>query len=46
MQNSLEEIEGKLKVETARVESVKRENGEQIRSMKGEIKSLTDKIER
>lgn len=39
-------MEEKLKSECARVESVRKEGNEQLRSSKAEIKSLTDKIER
>jgi hypothetical protein len=39
-------MEEKLKTESARVVSAKKESSEQIRSMKGEIKSLTEKVDR
>lgn len=45
-QSKLAEMEEKLKSESGRVEGVKKESGEQLRSMKGEIKSLTDKADR
>lgn len=35
-----------MKGEGARVESVRKENTEQLRSSKAEVKSLQDKIER
>ena len=39
-------MEEKVRSESARVDSVRKENSDQIRSTKAEIKSLTDKIER
>ncbi len=42
----LQELEGKLKSASVRVENAKKETSEQLRSMKAEVKSLTDKIDR
>ena len=39
-------MEGKLKSEGVKVESVRKESSEQLRLAKAEVKSLTDKIER
>ncbi len=46
VQSKLREMEERVQSESARVDSVRRENSDQIRSTKAEIKSLTDKIER
>ena len=40
------EMEGKLKIETSRMEGIKKEHSEQLRATKAEIKSLIEKIER
>ena len=39
-------MEERVKSEGARVEAVRKENSEQLRSSKAEVKSLLDKIER
>ena len=46
VQGKLKEMDEKLKSEGARVDTVKKENMDQLRSSKAEIKSLTEKIER
>lgn len=46
MQGRVNVLTENLKSESARVEHVRKENSEQLRSTKAEVKSLTDKIER
>ena len=46
MQGRLRELEEKIGEERSKGQQEKKEQGEQIRSLKAEIKSLTDKIER
>ena len=46
MQGRICELEEKIVEERSRGQQEKKEQGEQIRSLKAEIKSLTDKIER
>ena len=45
-QEKIRELEGCIHEERTRVQKEKRDQTEQIRSLKAEIKSLTDKIER
>ena len=45
-QGKIHELEGRLQGERTRVQQEKKDQGDQIRSLKAEIKSLTDKIER
>ena len=46
MQGRLRELEEKIVEERSKGQQEKKDQGEQIRSLKAEIKSLTDKIER